>query len=339
VKTELNFLELHFLVQELQVCVGARLQKVYESDGLLLQFHKSGVGKFLLRVTDKVLWLSASRPAAETISGVVAKLRKVLEGKKLTALEQSGSERIVKFTFQTQKETFFLIVELFGKGNAVLTDVNNKILAAQEERAWKDREIRRGIKYVAPPAKKNLFDLQEEDISTDEKKLARLGFGKLLAKEILVRGGDFKAYNSLLAEKPSPRMYSDGELSPVRLKQYDEKGKSFASFSELIDSKLGVAAEKQKEDRVKKLFEAKRAKLLEVIELQTRKIEDIEDRAANLQRKGELVYEHYQELKEILDGLNKLKLTYSLQEIRKKVKGHAKIKDVNPKTGDIILEI
>ena len=339
-KTELNFLELHFLVQEVQPCVGARVDKIYEPDGFLFQLHKSGAGKIFLRITNKVLWLSKEKLLApESISGLCGALRRYLEGKKLTKIEQLGSERILSFVFQTQKETFYLFVELFSNGNIILTDENKKILAAKEERAWKDREIKRGIAYVPPPAKKNLFELEEVDIVHDEKMLAGLGFGKLLAREIIVRGGDFKAYQSVLKEKLSPRAYSDGELSSIKLMQYKEDGETFSSFSELINCRLSQSLQLQKEAVVKQSFEAKRSKINEVIELQTRNIGALEKQAVESQRKGELIYEHYQELKDLLDELNKLKALYSLQEIKAKLKGHPKIKDVNPKTSDVIVEI
>jgi len=340
VKTELNFLELGFLVQELQSCVGSRVDRIYEPDGFMFQLHKSGTGKLFLRMSNKVLWLSKGKLLApESVSGFCSLLRARLEGKKLTNLEQLGSERIVSFTFQTQTETYYLIVELFSKGNIILTDSNKRILAATEERAWKDREIKRGVQYAPPPAKKNLFELKPDDITGDEKLLASLGFGKLLAHEIVVRGGDFKAYQSLLKEKLSPRAYADGELSSIKLVQYREAGEPFSSFSELIDSRLSQSMQQQKEQRVKQSFESKRAKIQEVIDMQTRTIDSLEKQAVECQRKGEIIYEHYQELKDILEELNKAKVKFSLQEIKAKLKGHAKIKDLNPKTSDVVVEI
>ncbi len=337
-KAELNFLELHFLVQELQSCIGSRVDKIYEPDGFLFQLHKSGMGKLFLRITGSVIWLSKTKPISpESISSLCAIFRKYLEGKKLTSIEQLGSERVVLCTFQTQKETFSLFVELFAKGNIILTDSNKKILAALEERKWKDREIRRGLEYVPPPAKKNLFELKE--IPADEKSLAMLGFGKLLAREIIARGGDFRAYQSLLNEKLSPRAYSDGELSPIMLLQFKESGESFPSFSDLVDSKLSVSIQSQKSERIRKSFEAKKAKLQEVIDLQSRSIAALEKDAVELQRKGELIYEHYQELQEILEEVKRMKEVASLQEVKAKLKGHAKIKDLNPKTSDVVVEI
>ena len=219
-RTELNFLELHFLVGELQVLVGSRLDNVYDG---LLQFHKSGVGKFFLRISDKALWLS--KKSFVECSGLCSVLRKFLKGKKMVALEQIGSERVVRFTFQTQKEIFLLFAEFFSNGNLILTDESKKILGAKEERAWKDREIRRGKIYVLPPARQNLFEIKV--IPSDEKSLAALGFGRLLAKEIVARGGNLDAYKSILREKPCAFLY-DGEMSPFRLVQFAE-GQSFAN--------------------------------------------------------------------------------------------------------------
>lgn len=337
-KKELNFLELHFLVQELQGCIGVRVDKIYEPDGFLFQLHKSGMGKLFLRITQNVLWLSKAKPLIpESVSGLCSLLRKYLEGKKLAAIEQLGSERIVRFSFQTQKETFYLYVELFSNGNIILTDEKGKILGAKEERAWRDREIKRGLAYVPPPAKAHLFELKE--IPADEKALASLGFGKLLAREITARGSTFAAYKSLLKEKLSPRAYPDGELSPIKLVQCEEEGQTFSSFSELIDSRLAQTVQQERVERIRKSFEAKKSKLQEVIDLQSRNIEKMEKDAVELQRKGEIIYEHYQELKDILEELNKAKAKFSLQEIKAKLKGHPKIKDVNPKTSEVIIDI
>lgn len=330
-KTELNFLELHYLIEELQTCIGSRIDNIYAPDGLLLQLHKSGAGKIFLRITDKAMWIAKEKPATEAVSGLCSLLRRHLEGKKLTKLEQIGSERIARFTFQTQKETFYLYVELFSNGNIILTDGDKKILAAKEERAWKDREIRRGQIYKLPPAKQNLFELKE--IPSDEKTLASLGFGKLLAREIIARGD----YQSLLKEKASPHDYS-GELSPIKLEQFKE-GEAFTSFSELLDARLSKSLAAGREQRVSKAYETRKAKIQEVIDIQSKNIEAMEKDALELQHKGELVYEHYQELKDILEELNKAKAKFSLQEIKAKLKGHPKVKDLNPKTNDVVVEI
>lgn len=332
-KSEFNFLELRHMVGELQVLVGARLNKVYEPDGVLLQFHKSGEGKFLLRIHENLLWLTARKPEMpERISGFCAKVRKHLVGKKVEELVQVGSERIVRFRFETQKETYFLFVELFGKGNVVLTDAALKILAATEEHTWKDREVRRGVVYELPPQKESLFEL--EALPSKEKELAMLGLGKLLAKEVLARGGGLEAYRDVLAAPFSPRRYADGTLSPIKLEQYGEQGKKADSFSALIDDAFmrEQGAEEAKPAALSRL-EKKRKKVLDVIKMQEQAARSLEKKADEAQRKGELVYEHFQELQEVLDAVKEKKSASGVSS------GHVKAKRFTAKTGDVSVEI
>jgi len=335
---ELNFLDVRFLVQELQQCVNARLQKVYDEGGLLLVVYLSSVGKFMIRVKEDLIWLTAYKPeAGEKLSGLCQSLRKRIVGKKLTMIEQIGSERIVKFTWQTKDELFFLFVELFGNGNIILTDNDQKVLAAREERAWKDREIRRGKQYVLPPEQRNLFKLEASEIRDDERYLAKFGFGSLLAKEIIARGGNYQAYQSLIDEKFSPIKYGDGLVSPIKLEQYKELGAPAESFSSLIDSSFEFVPKKE----VKQLsaFDKKNAKLSDVIKKQSATVNKLKEEAADCQVKGDFMYEHFQELQELLDHLKKGKEKMSLQDMKDKLKGHKVIKDIDPKTNDVIVEL
>jgi predicted ribosome quality control (RQC) complex YloA/Tae2 family protein len=337
VRTELNFLETHFLVKEFSQLVGSRVNKVYESDGVLIAFHKEGQKTFL-RITSKVLWLTSKKPETDAVSNMVSRLRSFLEGKRLAAIEQLGSERIVKFVFETKEERFVLVVELFGNGNLVVTDGEGKILLAQEERAWRDREIRRGLIYSPPPARKDLFSLSESEIPKNEKDIATLGFGKVLAKEIVVRGG-FGGYKELLAEKENPRLYSDGELSPIVLKQYSEAGVPYKTFSELIDDQLSETIRKQRLERARAGFNEKRKKIEEVILAQTKQLDKVEVASVDLRRKGEVIYERYQEFESLLLELRKAREKLSWKEIQEKLKNHPVIKEIDPKTGDVVVEV
>jgi len=52
-RTELTSLDLYYLVKEFQVLVGARIDKIYEQEEdrneFLFVFHKSSIGKYMLR--------------------------------------------------------------------------------------------------------------------------------------------------------------------------------------------------------------------------------------------------------------------------------------------------
>jgi len=329
---EMSFLDVKYMVEELQVLVGARLQRIFQPDGLYLQFHKSGVGKFELRIEETVLWLTEKKPLMPTkVPGFCAKLRKHLKGKKCAALEQLGSERVVKFTFETQQETYFLFVELFGKGNIILADDKKTILAAFEERSWKDRDVRRKKIYELPPQKQNLFEI--EQLPEEEKEIAALGFGRRLAKEILARGGGVDAWHAILKEPKRPHRYSDGHISPIELKQYGEEGERAESFSKLIDDVLAVSSGEEKQQAQLSKVEKKRQKLSKVIETQEQTRKSLLEKAELAQRKGELVYEHFQDLQAILEEVKAKKSAKDVQA------GAIKAKNFSAKTGDVTVEI
>ena len=58
-----------------------------------------------------------------------------------------------------------------------------------------------------------------------------------------------------------------------------------------------------------------------------------------MRQKGELIYQNYQLIKEILDELNKASKKYSWKEIKEKLKGHKVIKEVNEKERKVIIEV
>lgn len=355
-KDQFAALDVYFMVKELQQLVDSRVSKVYQPDGFLLQFFKQG--KYFLRIERTMLWLTATKPEnPKTISGLCRIFRKCLEGKKLLSLEQLDGERIIKMVFATRTETFHVYVELFSNGNVILTNEEDKIIAALEERAWKHRAIKKKETYTTPPATKNILALKREDFDfsiadTVSKHLAKMGFGKLYAYELCERAGVkpeakrlgaeqrdvlFKAYKNIL-KGSGASVYPDGEIAPVKL-AHKEGGKNFSSFSEAIDSKFVTNAPKQKAERINNAYLAKKEKIEKKIEMQEETVTKLKEDAAMNHRAGELIYEHYQELKEILEEINKAMKTRPLHEIKLKLKGHPKIKDINPKTKDVVVEI
>jgi len=357
VKTELTALDVLYIVEELQQLVGSRVDRIYQPDGFLIQLHKAQLGKVLLRIEKNIIWLTASKPEVpETIPGLCAILRKRLEGKKLISLQQMNGERIIRIDFATQQETFHVYVELFANGNLILADKEDKIIAAVEERAWKDRAIKRGLPYMLPPSKMNVATLEQENFElhlTDSisKHLATLGFGKTYSHELCRRTGIepnaktitteqqkklYKEYQKMLSDKIDAQVYPDGEIAPIKLAS---EGTKYPTFSAAIDSQFATNVGQQKVDRKRQTYLKQREKVENLIALQGKSIKKNEEDALEQQRIGELIYEHYQELKEIMDEINKAKMSLSLQEIKARLKGHPKVKDVNPKTSEIVVEI
>ena len=151
--------DVYFMVKELQQLVDSRVSKVYQPEGFLLQFFKQG--KYFLRIERTMLWITATKPEnPKKISDICRIFRKCLEGKKLLSIEQLDGERIIRMVFATQTDTFHVYIELFSNGNIILTNSEDKIIAAFEERAWKHRAIKKKEQYKTPPATQNILILK-----------------------------------------------------------------------------------------------------------------------------------------------------------------------------------
>ncbi|MCL4121461.1 UNVERIFIED_CONTAM: hypothetical protein GTU68_067008 [Idotea baltica] len=111
--------------------IGLRVNQIYDID------HKTYLIK-LQKPDHKVVLLleSASRihtteyewPKSPAPSGFAMKLRKHLRNKRLESIEQLGVDRVVDMTFGSGEASYHLLLELYDRGNIVLTDGEFNIL-------------------------------------------------------------------------------------------------------------------------------------------------------------------------------------------------------------------
>ena len=134
-------LSLHAMLWEARGLMGARVDKVQQpdKDTLLLSCHGTDCGrvKLLVNIHNENGRIALTRDTAENPAAAPAfcmLLRKRLIGSRITAMEQAGLDRTVRFSFSGRDELMdetvcSLVVELMGKhGNAFLLDENNVIL-------------------------------------------------------------------------------------------------------------------------------------------------------------------------------------------------------------------
>ena len=102
-------LDLYFLLKELDLELS-KVDQIYQKDKeeLLLQLHKTGHGKQLLRIhLPGLIYLSKYKGIQpETPPGFCTFLRKKLKQARLIKIEQYGFERILDFTFSTKENKF-----------------------------------------------------------------------------------------------------------------------------------------------------------------------------------------------------------------------------------------
>lgn len=199
---------LHCITSELQVLVGAKVDKVYQpsTEELIISLRTRGAGgkKLLLsaRANSPRLSLtdaSFENPAVPPMLCML--LRKRLGGATLTAVSQQGCDRIAYIDFLAtnemgDKENLRLVIEIMAQySNVIFLDSDGKIIDALKRVDYTKSSVRLvlpGVAYELPPAqdKVNLF----EDNNT---KTAALTMALSRINEKLENGKDL--YSALMA--------------------------------------------------------------------------------------------------------------------------------------------
>jgi predicted ribosome quality control (RQC) complex YloA/Tae2 family protein len=147
----LSNLALKHLVEELKILENGFVNKVQtlENGWIKMKIHTKQGGKDLIFTPNAIFISEYLIPAKPTPGGYSALLKKYLFNQRVEKIEQNGLDRLLIFSFPTH----YLIIELFAKGNLILTDKNWKIIKAMKKEEWKDRKLEIGEKYKNPSSK------------------------------------------------------------------------------------------------------------------------------------------------------------------------------------------
>ncbi|CAK9301963.1 unnamed protein product [Gordionus sp. m RMFG-2023] len=112
--------------------IGMRVLNIYDVDKktYLIRFHKQDEKAILLLESGIRIHLTEFEwPKNMMPSGFAMKLRKHLRQKRLESIEMMGIDRMIDLQFGTQELAHHIIIELYDKGNMILTDSDGKILS------------------------------------------------------------------------------------------------------------------------------------------------------------------------------------------------------------------
>lgn len=90
------------------------------------------------------------------------KFRKFIRSKCLMSVQQVGMERVVDFTFGTEN-CYHLILEMYDKGNIVLTDKNYVVIQLLRSHEFSD-DARTALHEVYPMAHSAKISMDSMDI-------------------------------------------------------------------------------------------------------------------------------------------------------------------------------
>ncbi len=366
-KKQLSSLDLHFLLKELEVLRGSRVDKIYqpEKNIIIFSFYKTNIGKRILKIIVGQALFLAEEKEGETL-GFGMLLRKHLDGYFLSYIEQLKPERILKLSFKTKENQKCIYIEFFGKGNAILCDEHNVIINALEHHEFRERVVKPRLKYVYPMMNYNMFDLKEKDLIDlfkNSKKdslvtclATELGLGGLYSEEVCLLSNINKNINpknidekqmhsilnsikKVLNKKIDAYVVFDNDnmidFIPFDFEFYkNHQKKDFGIFNEVVSFFYSQFKEIKETEVERKLKELQR-----IIEQQKAKIEELIKEEKELREKGELIYHKYNLIKEVLEEITKASKKYSWKEIKEKLKGHSIIKEINEKERKVVVEV
>jgi predicted ribosome quality control (RQC) complex YloA/Tae2 family protein len=357
--SDLSSLDVSVLAAELDEALrGSRISNIYQLNEktLLLKLRKpGGLRENLLIEAGRELHLTVyvfEKPIKPP--DFCMALRKYLRNGKISRIQQVDFERIVEFTVDSRSGEYRLVIELFGEGNVILVDPENKILHALTYRRMKDRDVVRGEVFKYPPPRgkdprevirEDLEELRKADRTEVVRSLARLlGIGGKYAEEILARAGVEKSKPSsslrdeeidlihesllgLLSEasmgKESPSVFIDEkggwvDVAPIEMKKYsDLKRMEFESFNRALDEFYAKLYARKKTSEVKEAFKAQIERLERILKDQEETLRRSREQAEKYRRIGEAIYLHFNELQYLLQRImNEKRSGRSWDEIR-----------------------
>ncbi|MBA2858001.1 putative ribosome quality control (RQC) complex YloA/Tae2 family protein [Methanococcus maripaludis] len=161
-KTEMTNVDISAAVSELQKVINGKLDKAFlvnNQDGkeLILKVHIPEIGSREIAIgLGKYKYMTLTeyeREKPRNPPSFVMLLRKHLKNIKITSVAQHNFDRIVIFNFEWNELKYKLIIELFGDGNAILLDSEDKIILPLKIERWSTRKIVPKELYKFPPQK------------------------------------------------------------------------------------------------------------------------------------------------------------------------------------------
>jgi len=130
-KTRFSTLDIISILEELQQYVGMRVNQVYDIDNktYLIKLHQpEKKAVLLIESGTRIHTTEFEWPKNPAPSGFSMKLRKHINNKRLEYIKQCGVDRVIDLQFGTGDAAYHLILEMYDRGNLVLTDWEFKIL-------------------------------------------------------------------------------------------------------------------------------------------------------------------------------------------------------------------
>lgn len=349
---ELSSLDVHFLARELGRVEDAYVDKVYQTgrDEYLFRLRKPQEGALLLifRPGAYAALATQAPETPETPSATAMALRKHLSGARIRRVDQHEFDRILDLQLDVHGQPHRLLIELFGKGNLILTGPDQKILLVHRPETFAHRTLRRGQVFQFPPSRTNPKRMRRADFDQaaagSTKDVVRflaldLGLGGDLAEEVVHRAALRKetpmkklvesdlerawtALQALLAAPPQPAIARGPRRARPSALPFEGppfQGEALQPTGSLSEAILALARDEVAAEPAP--TDAERERLERQLQHQEAALVRLDEEAAAWERRGRALYEHYAEgdglLKDLRGVLEHLEARAIAQRLKK----------------------
>lgn len=129
-----------------------RINQIYDIDNrtYLIRFHRNEEKVVLLMESGlRIHTTNFEWPKNVSPSGFTMKMRKHLKNKRLEKIEQIGIDRIIDLQFGIDEAAYHIILELYDRGNIILTNCDHIILNVLRPHA-EGEEVRFAVREAYP---------------------------------------------------------------------------------------------------------------------------------------------------------------------------------------------
>ena len=340
-----NF-DINAVVNELTSRISSsELKNIFELNDMFffrLRTKTEGTQILVVEPGKRIHLTKFQRTFPQTPTGLCKAFRTHIKGKWLKSISQYDFDRIIVLEFESHEKVFKLIIELFGKGNVILINPQDKIYVAKHYKKMRDRDIHPGIEFKFPPSTgKNFLEAdldwaKEQLLNSQEKNLVgaiskTLNINKDYAQEICLRAkldlkiskediteevvnevlkGVKKLRKNLSLDKLEPVQYYKTEseeivdITPFKLELHkNHKAIPKESFSIALDEHYS-SMESMKDSSVELKAETRRVdQIKEIRRKQEEHLKSMQKISAAEKEKGNLIYLHLTEIDELLSTI------------------------------------
>ncbi|CEF62205.1 Nuclear export mediator factor NEMF [Strongyloides ratti] len=153
VKNRFSSLDILAIIHDLKTLKGMRVINVYDIDSktYLIKLHKpDGKAVILFESGIRIHKTQYDWPKQMFPSSFSMKFRKHIRQKRLEDVRQIGLDRVVDLRFGDEDRACHVIIELYDRGNVLLTDHNYTILNILRPRTDKDQDVRYAVRERYP---------------------------------------------------------------------------------------------------------------------------------------------------------------------------------------------